>query len=235
MRFASLLSGGKDSCLAHHVACQWGWEPVAGIVIRPEDEASHMFHLPNIDLACGQVRALGLELIEVRAPEGKETELSALDVAFQRARDEHGVETIVSGAMASEYQRVRIERAAHRLELKTHTPIWHKDPVEILGTLIQARYDVRFTAVAAWGMDETWLGRRLDQHALEDLLDLQDRYRVHPGGEGGEYETVVLDAPFFDQRIEVTEAEAWYERDHGRWRVTGFELVDRPADPAGDN
>lgn len=225
MRFASLLSGGKDSCLAHHVACQWGWEPVAGIVIRPEDEASHMFHMPNLDLAAAQAQVLGIQLVEVTAPQGEGTELSALDEAFEQARDEFGAETIVSGAVASEYQRVRIERAAHATGLKTHTPIWHKDPVEILGTLIAGSYDVRFTAVAAWGMDETWLGRRLDQQAFDDLLDLQDRYRVHPGGEGGEYETVVLDAPFFDQRIEVTEAEAWYERDHGRWRVTGFELV----------
>lgn len=225
MRFASLLSGGKDSCLAHHVAAQWGWTPACGIVIRPTDPESHMFHVPNLDLATAQAEALGVPLVEVEAPPGEETEVTILNDAFEAAREDHGAETIVSGAVASEYQRVRIERAAHRTGLKSHTPIWHKDPLAILDTLVDGGFDVRFSAVAAWGLDERWLGRQLDQQARDDLADLEDRYRIQPGGEGGEYETVVLDAPMFDKRIEVTDAETTWQRDRGRWTVTGFELV----------
>lgn len=229
MRFASMLSGGKDSCLAHHVAAQWGWEPACGIVIRPTDPESHMFHVPNLDLAAAQAQALDLPLVEVEAPPGEETEVTILEDAFEAAGDAHGADTIVSGAVASEYQRVRIERAAHRTGIKSHTPLWHKDPVDILDTLIDGGFDVRFSAVAAWGLEEAWLGRRLDRTAREDLVDLEERYRIQPGGEGGEYETVVLDAPMFGQRIKVQEAETTWERDRGRWTVTAFELVDAPA------
>ncbi|MDX1611975.1 MAG: diphthine--ammonia ligase [Candidatus Thermoplasmatota archaeon] len=224
MRFATLLSGGKDSCLAHHVAHQWGFEPTACIVVRPEDPESHMFHVPNLDLAAAQAEAMGTPLIEVTAPAGEGIETGILVDAFQAARDEHGAETIVSGAVASEYQRVRIERAAHQVDVKTHTPIWHKDPVAILDLLIEARFDVRFSAVAAWGMGEDWLGARLDQTRRDALVSLQERYRVHPGGEGGEYESLVLDAPLFQARIVVTEAEASFQRDSGRWRVQAFHL-----------
>lgn len=223
-----MLSGGKDSTLAHHVAAEWGFTPVCGIVIRPRDPESHMFHLPNLDLAAAQAEALDIDLIEIEAPEGKETELAVLEDAFEAAI-EHGAETIVSGAVASEYQRVRIERAAHRTGLKTHNPIWHKDPVAILDTLVDAGYDVRFSAVAAYGMDRDWLGRRLDQDARDALVALQESHGVHPGGEGGEYETLVLDAPFFEQRIEVTETETTWNRDRGRWRVDGWRWQAKPG------
>lgn len=216
-----MLSGGKDSTLAHHVAAEHGWTPVAGIVIRPRDPESYMFHLPNLDLAAAQAQALGVELIEVEAPEGKETETQALETAFDAAL-EVGAETIVSGAVASEYQRTRIERAAHRVGVRTHTPLWHKDPVAILDTLVGAGYDVRFSAVAAYGMDERWLGRRLDGMARDELVELAKTHGVHPGGEGGEYETLVLDAPLFSQRLCVSDADVSFHRDHGRWRVTDW-------------
>lgn len=232
MRYATLVSGGKDSCLAHHVAEQWGFEPVAGIVVYPKDPESHMFHLPNLELAAAQVDALGLEPIEVQAPPGKETETAILEDAFEQAA-ELGVETVVAGAVASEYQRVRIDRAGERVGVKTHAPLWHKDALEVLDALIEGGFDVRFSAVSAYGLDRDWLGRRLDAEAREELAGLADSYGVHPVGEGGEYETVVLDAPSFDRRIVVEEAEVSWTRDRGRWRVTGWRFA-QPGDGSAD-
>ncbi len=219
MRFATLISGGKDSTLAHHLALEHGFDPAAGIVITPQGDDSHMFHLPNLHLARAQVHALGLKEIHVEAPQGQEIELEALHEAFQNAR-KAGAETIVTGAVASEYQRTRIEHAAHQHDLKTHTPLWHKPPERILDELVHDAWEVRFSAVSADGMDETWLGRRFDLDARDELLQLNERYGVHPIGEGGEYETVVLDAPAFQKRIHVDQAESTWNRDRGQWRVT---------------
>lgn len=223
MRYASLLSGGKDSCLAHHVAHQWGWEPAAAIVVRPKDPESHMFHVPNLQLAVLQAEAMGLRLVEAEAPAATAREHECLGDAFREA----DCDTVVSGAVESEYQRVRIERAAHDAGVKTHAPLWHKDPVAILDTLLTGGFDVRFSAVAALGLDERWLGRRLDAAARDELVALHEQYKVHPGGEGGEYESVVLDGPLFSKRIEVVEADAWFKRDHGRWDVGEARLVQR--------
>lgn len=221
MRFASLLSGGKDSTLAHHLALDHGFTPVAGIVITPRADESHMFHLPNLDLARAHLEALDLDPIRVEAPEGKETELTALREAFQQAAA-RGAETVVTGAVASEYQRTRIEEAAHREGLKTHTPLWHKPAPRLLDELVRGGYEVRFSAVSAHGLDASWLGRRLDASAKQDLLELQQTHGVHPIGEGGEYETLVLDAPAFHKRLNVEQAQTHWERDRGRWRVTDW-------------
>jgi ABC transporter with metal-binding/Fe-S-binding domain ATP-binding protein len=224
VRFATLVSGGKDSCLAHHVALERGFEPVAGIVIRPRDPDSYMFHVPNLDVAASQVHALGIDLLELAAPAGKETETVVLEEAFEQAR-EAGAETIVAGAVESEYQRVRVERAAHRVGLKVHTPLWRKDPYRVLDPLAGPGFEVRFSRVAAYGFDASWLGRRLDEAAVADLRELEDEYGVHPVGEGGEYESLVLDAPAFAHRIEVEATEQEFARDRGSWTVTEHRLA----------
>jgi ABC transporter with metal-binding/Fe-S-binding domain ATP-binding protein len=229
VRFATLVSGGKDSCLAHHVALERGFEPVAGIVIRPEDPDSHMFHVPNLDVAATQVDALGLEAIELSAPAGKETETEVLTTAFEQAR-EAGAETIVAGAVGSEYQRVRVERAAEATGLEVHTPLWRKDPWRILEPLAGGGFDVRFSRVAAMGFTEDWLGRRLDEAALGDLRELHEDYRVHPVGEGGEYESLVLDAPAFEHPIAVDEAETTFARERGSWIVHEHHLATQASE-----
>ncbi len=74
-------------------------------------------------------------------------------------------------------------------------------------------------AVMAEGMGPEWLGRGLDEAALVDLLELKRTKGVSPSGEGGEYESLVLDSPLHRYRIEVVEAERTMSRDQGRLSV----------------
>src|SRR2546425_3923743 len=46
---------------------------------------------------------------------------------------------------------------------------------------------------------------RWDDRVIRDLLRLQETRGVHPCGEGGEFETLVLDAPLFEQALERSE------------------------------
>jgi diphthine-ammonia ligase len=82
-----------------------------------------------------------------------------------------------------------------------------------------------FSAVAAQGLDQRWLGRKLDRQAVNRLVQLRERYGVDPCGEGGEYESLVLDAPWFRYRIEVKEAERSWDGVSGRYRVVEADLV----------
>ncbi|MBK6586687.1 MAG: hypothetical protein IPG26_07775 [Coprothermobacter sp.] len=68
-------------------------------------------------------------------------------------------------------------------------------------------FKVIVTAVAAEGLDSSWLGRQIDQKMLNELKDLNRRYGVHPAFEGGEAETFVLDGPIFKKRIKILKAE----------------------------
>ncbi|MDI6691181.1 MAG: TIGR00289 family protein, partial [Candidatus Bathyarchaeota archaeon] len=52
-------------------------------------------------------------------------------------------------------------------------------------------------------------------------------YGVSVVGEGGEYETLVLDAPFFKKRIRIVEAEKVWKNQSGYLLVTKAELENK--------
>lgn len=227
MNVAALISGGKDSTLAAWVAQNHGWDVTHVVTVVPRASDSWMFHAPNTELGGLIAEAMGIPLVRVETEGEKERELDDLEEALAALP----IDGFVSGAVASEYQRTRLEGIAHRLALKSFTPLWHKQPKEIVRTVGGPQWNVRFAAVAAEGLDASWLGARLDAAALLRLEALHARYGVHVGGEGGEYETLTLDAPCYKRRIEVVRASAEWHRDGGTWRVLEARLVDKAASP----
>jgi len=75
---------------------------------------------------------------------------------------------------------------------------------EITGDdLKKSGFRIILTAVAAKGLDESWLGRELTEAEWPKLERLSKIHGIHLTGEGGEYESFVLDTPDFSKRIEV--------------------------------
>jgi diphthamide synthase (EF-2-diphthine--ammonia ligase) len=56
---------------------------------------------------------------------------------------------------------------------------------------------------------------------------LNRRYGISLVGEGGEYETLVLDAPFFKKRIEIIEAEKIWKNQSGYFLITKAKLENK--------
>ncbi len=75
--------------------------------------------------------------------------------------------------------------------------------------MLDAGFEIRIIRVAAYGLDESWLGRTLDADALDELEELNEEYGVHLLGEGGEFETLVTDGPHMDRRIELEYSTEW--------------------------
>jgi uncharacterized protein (TIGR00290 family) len=89
--------------------------------------------------------------------------------------------------------------------------------------MLDAGFEILIVQVAAAGLDESWLGRRLDADALDELVALNERYGVHPLGEGGEFETLVTDGPHMHRPIELEWERVW-EGSRGHLRVTDARL-----------
>ena len=117
-------------------------------------------------------------------------------------------------------------RICEELGVKMYAPLWHHDPESLLCEMIKYM-DIRIVKVAAAGMDELWLGRRFDDKMIEDLKALNRKYRVHVAGEGGEYETLVLDAPYYMKRINLIETRNIWMGDHGVMKVIRAELSEK--------
>ncbi len=206
MKVSSLFSGGKDSVYAVYWAINQAWEVETLVNIIPKRDDSWMFHYPNAWISKLQAEAMGIPIISVETEGDKETEIGDMEKALRLAKENYKVGGVISGALASEYQRIRIETVCHKLGLKSFTPLWHKNQIQLLNDIVSAGFDVIITSVSAFGLDESWLGRKLDKNAVSQLERLQEKYGIWPAGEGGEFETLVLDGPIFKKRIVIDES-----------------------------
>ncbi len=222
MRLAALISGGKDSSFAIYRALQEGHTVTDLITIKPENEDSYMFHSANIHLTELISQACDIPLTSRISSGEKEKELDDLRDALCSVK----VDGVIAGAIESEYQASRVRRICDELGLKMYTPLWHKDPEGLLREMI-GYMDIIMVKVAALGLDESWLGRRFDENMIDDLKYLNKKYRVHILGEGGEYETLVLDAPYYTKRINLLETRKIWMGDHGIMTVIRAELGEK--------
>lgn len=226
MKIAILFSGGKDSTAAtfelsksHEIACL--------ISIKSKNPHSFMFHTPNISLTELQARSMEIPLIEYNTRGEKEKELFDLEEAIKIAKERYNIKGIGVGAIESEYQRKRVEEICKKLKLKMLAPFWKKDVEKYLKYLLANNFKLIFTAVAAEGLDESWIGKRLNEEVIEKLKELNKKYQIHLAGEGGEYETFVLDCPLFKKRLKILKARKVWEKNSGRFVIDDLKLVEK--------
>jgi len=218
MKLGVLCSGGKDSWFACYRAMQK--EEVACLIsIRSRNEESYMFHTPNTHLVPLQAEAAGIPLVAVETEGIEEAELADLSRAVSTAVEEYGIEGVVTGALMSVYQATRVQRICRELGLWCFNPLWYIDPERYMDQLIASRFRAIITGVFSEPFTAEWLGRAIDHSSVSLLQNYVQSHRITLTGEGGEYETLVLDAPFFRKRIVIRESETEYSHYRGILRV----------------
>ena len=119
-----------------------------------------------------------------------------------------GIQAVASGAILSTYQRVRIEHVCQRLGLLSLSFLWRRESqAQLLQSMIQSGiYAVLVRVAAPPGLSAKHLGQSLQQ--LQPLFEtLHARYQFSVCGEGGEFETLVLDCPLYKQRLVLDETK----------------------------
>jgi diphthine-ammonia ligase len=223
MRVAVLATGGKDSALALYKVLSEGHEVTCLATMIPLREDSWMFHYPNIRLVALFAEAAEIPLVKAETSGIKEKEVEDLE----RLVAGLGIDGLVSGAIASEYQKKRVDKICGELELKCLAPLWHKEPLDILKEIMTLHFEVIMTGVYAYGFGQEWLGRKVDEAAIDDLTRLNEQYGVSLVGEGGEYETLVLDAPFLKKKIVVVRAEKVWKGQSGYYLINEARLANK--------
>ena len=199
MRLAALFTGGKDSTYAMHVAHAMGHEVAVLCTILPRDPDSMLFHTPSLRHAHVMAQAYGLPLEVEPASPGRE--LSSLYRLLKRCRDAHGARGVVSGALRSDYQRIRYLSVTDRLGLWHLSPLWHKDQEEYMRSLVREGFRFMLTRVSAYGLPLRLLGRVVTRRDVEEIIARARRYGFNPAFEGGEAETLVLRAPLMKRGL----------------------------------
>ncbi|HDN75968.1 MAG TPA: diphthine--ammonia ligase [Acidilobales archaeon] len=206
----AFYSGGKDSHYAIIKALMDGIVVKYILTVNPQRIDSWMFHAVNTKWVKLHSRAMSLPIIELRVSGLKEIELNELRSQIKDYIDmlkHSNIEYLVSGAVASRYQKERLDALAEELELKHYTPLWGLNPLKVLNEELDTLSFI-FVAIQAYGLNPSLLGKVVSK---DDLTLMEKYYKdlgVNPIGEGGEFETFVIKSPLFRGKgISIRKAE----------------------------
>lgn len=217
MSWAALTSGGKDSVLACQKALDSGKDVTHLVTVRPRNKDSYMFHSANLDAVPVIAQVAGMTYHEIATHGRKEEELADLEQGLSVLP----VEGIIVGAIASSYQKDRVQEIAEKLSIGVFSPLWHMDTEKLLME-VAARMEAIIVVTAADGLDRSFLGARIGQEVIDRLKKIAAKNRINLAGEGGEYESLTLNAPFYSRRITYATSEVRIASDRSELILGGF-------------
>ena len=226
MNVAVLFSGGKDSTMALYYALKEKEDVKYLLSMKSKNDESYMFHVPNIHITDLLSQALDIPLISAETDGVKEEELEDLKRAFEDLKS-LGVEAIYTGALYSVYQKSRIEKLGCEVGLEIISPYWHVDELEYMREIVSLGFKIIISGVAAWGLDESWLGRIIDDEAIDELVKLNEKYSINMAFEGGEAETLAIDGPIFKKKIKILKDKKEWHLDSGVYIIEDAVLEEK--------
>jgi ABC transporter with metal-binding/Fe-S-binding domain ATP-binding protein len=217
MKCAILLSGGKDSIYSAYLAKKKGHEIVCLISIFSENKESFMFHTPSITGVKKQAKIMDFPLVIGKTKGKKEEELKDLENTIKKAIKEYKIEALVTGAIKSAYQASRIQKICDDLNIKCINPLWQIDEIKYLEELIKNDFRVIMVGVFAYPLNKNWLGREINMNFIKEIKELNKKWGIHCAGEGGEFESFVIDCPLFKKPLKIKSFKDFKEGENS-WR-----------------
>jgi diphthine-ammonia ligase len=216
MRLAALFSGGKDSTYAIYLMEQMGHEVTHLVTIVPRDPYAWLFHTLNLEIIPLHAGSMEKELVSIQSSGEEKDDLDALGKALNGL----DVEGVITGAIASDYQWDRINGVCQELGLRCFSPLWRRDQEMLLRDMVAAGVRAIIVGTFAEGLDRRWLGREIDDAAIDELVRSRARNGINVSGEGGEYETLVLASPLHRKDIVIVESQVSSDQNSSRLHVT---------------
>ncbi|KAL2072553.1 hypothetical protein VTL71DRAFT_11896 [Oculimacula yallundae] len=172
---------------------------------------------------------LGPAIRDLNVRDEEEDETESLIPLLKRIIADHPTANALStGAILSTYQRTRVESVAIRLGLTPLSYLWQYPilppgtQISLLEDMQAIGLDARIVKVASGGLDESFLWQNVaDQQVMRRIEKSMKRFGTGGDGavlgEGGEFETLVIDGPsnLFKGRIVVEEKDRKVVREGG--------------------
>ena len=227
MKLAALFSGGKDSTYAIHLAKKLGHTVDVLLTLYPHSDESHLLHYPNIAFTKLQAESMKIpQLIEKIISNDTENEFEKLNSLISRAKENFSVEGIVHGGILSEYQKDNFSLVCKKNQLKIISPLWNKDPESYMKELLNENFEYIISTVSSDGLNDSWLGKTIDESNLDELQKLQKKFHFNLNFEGGEAETFVINCPLFEKLLLIQNSTTEWDGYRGRFEILEAKLKD---------
>ncbi len=195
----SLVSGGKDSVYATAFMLMQGFD-VATVTFFPKNEHSYMLHPINLDATEIQAKLVGINHFSFEISGEKEREVEEMMEILKDLKKRLNFSYICCGAIKSEYQKERIEKIAENLNVCSFTPLWHKNEEKLIREMVENGFEFLVVRTCAESLEE-FLGVKITKENINNFIFKLKTIRANLSGEGGEYETLVVNAPIFSSNI----------------------------------
>ena len=186
-------SGGKDSCLALHMAWNDGLRPGLLLSMFEEDADRNRSHAVPLRLIKAQADAMGLALVTPRAgwPGYEATFIQTLKEAGQA-----GYGDAIFGDIDLVPHREWEEKVCAQAGLTPHLPLWEWPRHKVVEAVFSMGIRTTCVCVNTRFLPKEFCGRPYDRQFVADLPA-----GVDACGENGEFHTFVTWAPRFREEV----------------------------------
>lgn len=222
MNLAALFSGGKDSTYSIFLAKKLGHEIKCLLSVFPKSDESHLLHHPNLQWTNLQSQSMQIPQLTIKSElDETDNEINSLEKILIQAIEKYQIEGLVHGGIQSQFQKEKFENLCNKLNLKSITPLWNRNPLEYMNELISSNFVFIITSVSSGGLDDSWLGKIITKNDIDNLYTLSKKFGFNLNFEGGEAETFVVDCSLFSHPIKIIQGKKIWDGYRGR-----FEIVD---------
>jgi len=205
MKVAILYSGGKDSTYAIDYALSKKWDIEYLLSVKPTRSDCYLFHYATVEHTKELAGILGIKHI-----------YASCDVANAKLEaeivknivKENPVDAVVLGGTGLQMTQLKsIQEALMPSGVEVFASHAGQDHDQVLKEMIAKGYRFMISQIASDGLNKDWLGKVITSEVLEILEKNSKKFGFHVGGEGGYFDTLVLDGPIFDKKLVVEEIQ----------------------------
>lgn len=224
MEVAVLYSGGKDSTYAIKKCVDEGWKIKYLISVKPTRTDCYLFHFATVEHTKEFADAMGIPQFYLTcdvADPIKEAEI------IRNLVKNNLVDAVVLGGTGLQETQIKSLRdALFPMGVEVFASHTGEDHGELLLSMIKEGFKIMITQIASDGLDKNWVGKILDEVSFVEFKKLSEQYGFHIGGEGGYYDTLIIDCPFFKKRFEVVNADKVMEsKNTGFLKINKYKFV----------
>ncbi|MBP1750007.1 MAG: hypothetical protein H6Q52_2546 [Deltaproteobacteria bacterium] len=202
-------SGGKESALALYRAMRSGVNVARLVNMVTEDGSHSRTHGLSAGLLVLQAESIGIPIIQ-RPATWDTYEQEFKDVL--REMPQKGIHRGIFGDIDLEEHRTWVERVCSECSIIPSLPLWTESRDDLLSEFIRAGFKASLVAVNKRYLDESWIGREIDNAFVRDIR--AQSTHVDICGEAGEYHTFVYDGPIFKRPVSFEKGPVRSDGDH---------------------
>src|SRR3989338_7313330 len=232
MKVAIMYSGGKDSTYAIEHAKNKGWDIRYFVSVKPNRTDCFLFHFATVENTVKVAEMLNIPhnllMCEVADPV-QEASLVKEFIAGKQA--EAPINALILGGTGLQETQIRsLQEAMRPLGVEVFASHAGEEHDLVLNDMIARNYEIMITQVASDGL-MPWLGKTLSKENFERFKADSAKFRFHVGGEGGYYDTLILDCPLFTSRLHINDFHLNMEDAYsGHVIIDSMELVPKKVE-----